>query len=65
MKASEIRELSVEEINEKIAESQLSLNKMKLNHSVSTLESPIVIRDTRKAIARLKTELRSRELANK
>ena len=50
MKASEIRALSVSEIEEKIAAAKLELQKMKI-------ENPMKIRKTRKDIARLLTIL--------
>lgn len=62
MKQSEIRELSDNEIVERVATEQLALNKLKLSHAVSPLDNPNQIRQTRKTIARLKTELRKREL---
>ncbi|MBR5434902.1 MAG: 50S ribosomal protein L29 [Bacteroidales bacterium] len=62
MKATEIRELSTKEIEEKIQVEQEALNKMKLNHVISSLDNPNQIREARKNIARLKTILREREL---
>ena len=61
MKASEIRELSLEDINEKIEDTVLQQEKLILAHSISQLENPMQINANRKTIARLKTELRSRE----
>ena len=62
MKQSEICELTTEEIKEKIATEQSALTKLKMNHAVSPLENPMLIRVTRRNIARLMTELRKREL---
>ena len=62
MKQSEICELTTEEIKEKIATEQSTLTKLKMNHAVSPLENPMLIRTTRRNIARLMTELRKREL---
>ena len=62
MKTSEIKDLTTEEIREKIETEKAALNKMKLNHAVSPLENPMLIRTTRRNIARLMTELRKREL---
>jgi large subunit ribosomal protein L29 len=62
MKQSEIRELSVADLKEKIEDMEEQQNKLVLTHSVSQLENPVQIRNNRKTIARLKTELRSREL---
>lgn len=57
MKASEIRDLSIEDIQAKLAEEKASYAKMKVNHKVSQLENPLSIRKTRKYIARLATVL--------
>ncbi len=57
MKASEIRGLSISELEEKIAAAKLDLEKMKLNHAISPLENPMKIRQTRKDIARMLTIL--------
>ncbi|MBP5371006.1 MAG: 50S ribosomal protein L29 [Bacteroidales bacterium] len=62
MKATEIRELSTKEIEEKIQVEQDALNKMKLNHVITPLDNPNQIKDAKKTIARLKTILREREL---
>ncbi len=53
MKASEIRGLSISELEEKIAAAKLDLEKMKLTHAISPLENPMKIRQTRKDIARM------------
>lgn len=62
MKQSEIKEMSTEEIVEQIENKELELSKKKLTHKVSEIENPLTIRHSRKDIARLKTELRKREL---
>ncbi|GAB6102750.1 hypothetical protein JCM16138_19730 [Thermococcus atlanticus] len=56
MKASEIREMSIEEIEEKIRELRLELAKERGMLTMGTsLENPMVIRDLRRDIARLIT----------
>lgn len=62
MKTSEIKDLTTEEIREKVETEKAALTKMKMNHAVSPLENPMLIRTTRRNIARLMTELRKREL---
>lgn len=62
MKSKEIKELSSADILERIEEDHMQLTRMKLNNSVSDIESPQKIKETRRRIARLKTELRAREL---
>jgi large subunit ribosomal protein L29 len=55
MKASDIRDLSVDQLDEKLAELQLELFNSKFNKSLGTLENPGVIKGLRKDIARIKT----------
>ncbi|OKZ16105.1 MAG: 50S ribosomal protein L29 [Butyricimonas synergistica] len=54
--------LNFETKKEKIETEKAALTKMKMNHAVSPLENPMLIRTTRRNIARLMTELRKREL---
>ena len=61
MKNSEIRELTVKEIEERIENEKNTLTKLRLNHVVSPLDNPMKINHTRKNIARLMTELRKRK----
>lgn len=61
MKASEVRELTTKEIIERLAVETEQLNKMKINHSVSPLDNPSQIKEMRKAVARLHTELQQRK----
>lgn len=63
MKKEEIRELSNDELEKRIREEKLLYQKMRFNHVVSTLENPMQLRMARKNIARLSTELRSRQLS--
>lgn len=65
MKQEVIVELSQEELLERLEEAKKQLVKMKLNHAVSPLENPNQLVSFRKTIARLKTEVRSRELKDK
>jgi large subunit ribosomal protein L29 len=62
MKNSEIKELTTKEIAERIDAEKEKLTRMRLNHAVSPLDNPMVIKEARKDIARLKTETRKRQL---
>jgi large subunit ribosomal protein L29 len=62
MKNSEIRTLTVEELREKISSEKENLRKLRFAHQISAIENPMRIRETRKLIARLSTELRKKEL---
>jgi large subunit ribosomal protein L29 len=62
MKASVIREMTTEEVKEKIQEEKIGYDKLKMAHTISPLEDPSELTKKRKDIARLQTELRSRLL---
>lgn len=63
MENTVIRELSTEELVERLAEEKLRLTKMRLNHAVSPLENPMELRTARKLVARLMTERTKRSKA--
>ena len=65
MKTSEIKELTTAEITEKLEIGKEELVRMCLNHSVNPLDNPMKIRYARKNVARLSTELRTRQIENK
>ena len=62
MKINEIKELETKELAERIETEVDKYNRMKLNHSITPLENPSLIKAARRDIARMKTELRQREL---
>jgi len=62
MKSSEIRELTTKELEERIETENTLLIRLKRNHAVSPLVNPLTIKQSRKNIAKLKTELRKREI---
>ena len=62
MKMTEIKQLSDKDLRERIENEVAAYNTMKMNHAVSPLENPSQIKAARRDIARLKTELHSREL---
>jgi large subunit ribosomal protein L29 len=61
MKNTDIREFTVVELKEKIASEKEALRKMKFAHQVSAIENPMKMKETRKLIARLNTELTAKE----
>ena len=65
MKAQEIRDLSVEELSVKLADLKKDLFNLRLQHATNQLDNPVKIADVKKNIARVKTIIRERELANK
>ena len=62
MKIAEIREIATNELAERIQTEVANYNQMVLNHSISRLENPAQIKELRRTIARMKAELRQREL---
>jgi len=62
MKIKEVRELNTKELEERIDAEISSLNQKKINHSISPLDNPSQIKEQRRTIARLKTELRQRRV---
>ena len=62
MKNNEIRELDNKSLEEKLENCVENLHQLKLTHSISPLEYPSQIKTLRRDIARMKTELRMREL---
>ncbi|MES2628913.1 MAG: 50S ribosomal protein L29 [Bacteroidota bacterium] len=63
MKAAEIRNLSVAELQEKIAAEQVALTKLRTTQVVSELSNTAQINQKRKVVARLLTDARRRELS--
>lgn len=62
MKIAEIRELSTAELQERVEADVTRYAQMKMNHAISPLENPEMLKKMRRDIARMKGELRSREL---
>lgn len=62
MKQQVISELSTPELKERLTEEKQQLVKLKLNHAISSVENPYKIKEQRRTIARMMTELRKREL---
>ena len=63
MRAEEIRELTDDEIDARIAELAEERFRLRIRGATQTLEDPLRLRSLRKDVARLKTILRQRQLA--
>ncbi len=55
MKASELKKMSVEELNKKLAELKDELFKLRFQHAINQLDNPHKIADVKKDIARVMT----------
>lgn len=61
MKNADIKNLSKEDLINQLEEAQANYSKLKLAHRISPVENPIQIRDLRRSIARLNTELTNKQ----
>tara|TARA_B100000941_G_scaffold272508_2_gene232060 strand:+ start:49 stop:249 length:201 start_codon:yes stop_codon:yes gene_type:complete len=61
MKASEIENLSLEELENKLTDYQKQLMDLKMNHAVSPLENPLKIKMVRRTISKLLTAATARQ----
>ena len=62
MKIAEIKELPTKELVERLEAAKTALNRMEINHSISPLDNPAQIKQSRKEIARMMRELRRRKI---
>ena len=62
MQVKEVRELNNEQLAEKLVELKKDLFNLRLQLATNQLDNPVKIRETKKAIARIQTVLREREL---
>ncbi|MFM1827929.1 MAG: 50S ribosomal protein L29 [Bacteroidota bacterium] len=58
----DLRSLDEKVLAERLAELKMQLKKLEFNHAVNPIENPLVIRATRRNIARINTEQRRRTL---
>lgn len=61
MKASELRELSIEELGHTLTDLTQELFNLRFQHATDQLENPMKLRQTKRDIARVKTVLRERK----
>ena len=59
----ELKEFTNEELANELKETQVQYKKILFDHAIKGLDNPMVIREVRRDIARLKSEVRRRELA--
>ena len=65
MKAQVLTDMPENELHDLLVTEREKLIKMKMSHAVSPLENPLQIKFTRKAIARVLTELSNRRITSK
>ncbi len=64
MKASELRELSIEELGHKLTDMTQELFNLRFQHATDQLENAARLRQARRDIARVKTVLKERQMAS-
>ncbi len=62
MKQSEVKNLSVADLQQQLAEAKKTYNDLKMAHALSPIQNPLQIRSVRRTVARLATEIAKREL---
>ena len=62
MKAKEIKNLSVEELNKKLADLKKDLFMLRMQHATNQLDNPMQIAAVKKDIARVKTRIITKEV---
>ena len=65
MKATEIRALSAQDLNKKLAYLKTELFNLRFQHAVNQLDNPLRLVEVKKDIARVKTVLKEKELETK
>ena len=65
MKATEVRAMSVEQLNEKLTSLKKDLFFLRMQHATNQLDNPIRIAQVKKDIARVKTLIREQQLAGR
>lgn len=58
----ELKEFSNEDLVAELNETEVQYQKLKFDHAIKGLDNPLVLREVRRDVARLKTEMRRREL---
>ena len=65
MKATEIRKMSAEQLNEKLTGLKKDLFFLRMQHATNQLDNPLKIKETKRDIARVKTVLRELQASDK
>ena len=60
----ELQEFTIDELQNELTETQTQYQKLKFDHALKGLENPLALREVRRDIARMQTELRKREISD-
>ncbi len=61
-KTLELQEFTVEDLNSELVETEVQYQKMKFDHATKGLDNPLKLKEVRRDLARLNTEVRRREM---
>ena len=64
MKNNKIKEMSSQDLEKELSELKSELFKLRFSLATNGLDNPLKVKEVRKEIARIKTDLRERELKN-
>ena len=64
MKAAEVREMSVDELNSKLKELKAELFNLRFQHAINQLDNPMRMKAVKKDIARIQTVLQTKTSEN-
>ena len=64
MNNSEIKSLSINELQERVISEKENLQKLKFAHAISPIENPMKIQEAKRLIARMNTELTIKQASN-
>ena len=65
MKVNEIRSMTTEELNAKLASTKTELFNLRFQHATGNLANPMLLNTLKKDLAKIKTVLTEREIAEK
>ncbi len=63
MENSEIKDLSLDELKIKLVVEKENFEKLKFAHDITPIENPMRLREAKKLVARLNTEVRAKQIA--
>lgn len=64
LKKEDLNQLSIDDLKQRLTDDNERLVKLRFNHAVNPIDNPSQLRYVRREIARLKTEMRKRELVS-
>ncbi len=60
----ELQEFTIDELKNELTQTEVQYQKLQFDHTLKGLENPLALREVRKDIARMRTELRRRKIAD-